>query len=360
MPDFASALYLGLRHASESLGPWAQLTAGKPAALAEPPAARHVAAGLAALTGVEGAVLARSTLHAFFDLFGALGREPGRILVDEGAYPIARWGAERAACRGVPLSAFRHHDADALRRLLDAGPDRPGRPWIVTDGFCVGCGRLAPLADYAALARRHGGRLVVDDTQALGILGADPHPGAPYGRGGGGSLRAGGVAGPEILLVASLAKGFGAPLAVVGGPRRVIERFSAGSETRVHGSPASQADLLASERALSINATSGEMLRLRLAALVARFRRGVLRLGLTPGPSSFPVQRVGGLPEQGAAALHDRLEALGVRCVLHRPVCARQARVAFLLTARHAPAEIDEAIRAIDRALRGSGVAQRG
>jgi len=39
--DFTSALYLGLRHPSGSLRPWARFTLGVPAALAAPPEAEQ-------------------------------------------------------------------------------------------------------------------------------------------------------------------------------------------------------------------------------------------------------------------------------------------------------------------------------
>jgi 8-amino-7-oxononanoate synthase len=74
--NFTSALYLGLRHPSWSLRPWAQLTTGAPAALAPPPGARMVADMLAALQGCERAALAPSTLHLFWDLFGMVGSRP--------------------------------------------------------------------------------------------------------------------------------------------------------------------------------------------------------------------------------------------------------------------------------------------
>src|SRR5580765_1180101 len=66
------------------------------------------------------------------------------------------------------------------------------------------------------------------------------------------------------------------------GAAAAIDRFEAASETRVHTSPPSMADLHAAERALRINRDSGEKRRRRLAALVARFRHALGRLGLTP------------------------------------------------------------------------------
>src|SRR5215470_5323528 len=127
--DFTSALYLGLRHASVSLRPWAQLTGGVPYALGTPPLARIVAQQLAGLIGTERATLARSTLHAFWDLFVILA-DGAPIYVDASAYPIAQWGIERAAGRGVPAHRFARHDPDDLRRRLRATLHARSRPIV--------------------------------------------------------------------------------------------------------------------------------------------------------------------------------------------------------------------------------------
>src|SRR5207244_3612424 len=156
------------------------------------------------------ALLAPSTLHLFFDVFGALcsGQEDGAgllLLWDEGSYPVARWALERAAARGVPARGFAHHQPAALQRRLQAAPGR--RALVLTDGFCAGCGRAAPLTRYLELLRPCRGLLVLDDTQALGVWGT-PCAGSTYGAGGGGSLRHAGVGGPQVLWCASLAKAF--------------------------------------------------------------------------------------------------------------------------------------------------------
>ena len=62
-------------------------------------------------------------------------------------------------------------------------------PVVVADGICAACGRIVPTDDYFSSVSLVGGLLVMDDTQALGLLGARPDKGAPLGHGGGGSLR---------------------------------------------------------------------------------------------------------------------------------------------------------------------------
>jgi 8-amino-7-oxononanoate synthase len=349
--DFTSSLYLGMRHPSRALAPWEWLTTGVPAALREPPPAARVAAGLAELERCERAILARSTLHAFVDTFETLVRPGAGVLVDAGAYPIARWGIERVAGRGQPVATFAHHDPGALERALDHPAMRSRRSLVVSDGFCPGCGGAAPLAAYLALAERRGGLLIVDDTQALGVLGREPGPGDPYGHGGGGTLAWSGLGGPSVLVVGSLAKGFGVPIAVLAGPAGVIGRIEAQGPTRSHASPPSAADLHAAAHALALNARDGRRRRRRLAQLVLRLRRRLGAHGIGLVGSRFPVQSLPALPDPAAAGVHDRLLAAGVRTVLQRPRCAPGATVTLLVNAGHRRRDVDRAADALAAAL---------
>lgn len=351
MLDFTSALYLRMRHPSRSLPPWESLTTGRPALLGEAPGAGDVADALAALAGCEAGVLLPSTLHLFWDLFGVLTEERVAIHLDEGAYAVARWGGERAAARGVPVRRFRHHDPDALLDSVRRGGGRNLRPVVVTDGFCTGCGRSAPLAEYLAVVRRGGGLLVLDDTQALGILGRSPGKETPFGTGGGGSLRHLGLGGADILWGASLAKGFGVPVAVLAGSARRVRRFAHQSETRTHCSPPSAAAVRAAASALEINATSGEALRFLLAQRVARFRSRGRGKGISTGGGLFPVQTVQLGARIDPAVLHRRLLRAGVRSVLLRG--DGRGVPGFLMTAGHSPAEIDRGVE-----LLAAGIAE--
>lgn len=348
MLDFTSALYLGLRHPSPSLRPWSGLTTGKPAVLEQAAGSAVIAARFAALAGCERATPVTSTLHLFWDLFGVLGREPVRIYMDAGTYAIARWGVERAAARGVPVRRFPHHDAAALRRMIEEdGPAR--RPIVVADGFCPTCSAAVPAAEYLRCVDQRGGYLVFDDTQALGVLGEQDS--SPYGRGGGGSMRWQGIASPHVIVGSSLAKGFGTPMALLAGSASIIRRFEEHSETRIHCSPPSLAALHAAEHALAVNRAHGDRLRQRLAQLVRQFRAGLRALGLGAEGRLFPVQ-VLRAADVAAETLHERLLRLGIRTIVIRRCRDIGTRVAFLISAMHRSSDIDQAIDAIGRAMR--------
>lgn len=347
MADFTDALYLGLRHASATLPGWQSLTLGRPAALAEPRGALAVAAGLAQLQGTAAATLLPSTLHLFWDLLRQLAQHTRTaLLLDAGAYPILHWAAEGAAAVGAQVRRFAHHDAAALAPLAEQARRAGLRPLIVCDGFCTGCNRAAPLTAYARVAAASGATLVIDDTQALGVLGHAPSASCPYGHGGGGSLRWHGLGGAQVLVGASLAKGFGAPLAALSGDAASIERFVADSRTRLHCSPPSIASLQAAQAALAANASAGERWRARLLRLVQRLRATVARAGLDAvgGMLPFPVQSFVSRHAPGAAALTrlwQRLQAGGVRALLTRGCQGLAPRLSFIVTTRHSRAQID-------------------
>jgi len=346
MIDFASSLYLGFRHPYWELEPWSQLTTGTPATLGLPGPAHMVAGGLADLVGCEEATLARSTVHAFIDLIPMLAGPGSAIFVDAGTYPIGRWGVERAVGRGVPARSFAHHDAAALRASMRDRGVAGRRPLVLTDGVCPGCGDLAPLDAYLEAAQAAGGLLVIDDTQALGVLGSDPSAAAPYGRGGGGSVPRAGLRSPRVVVVASLAKGLGAPVAVVAANRRLVRLFEDSSQTRAHCSPPSAADLHAAAAALGANRHHGDGLRRTLWLRVQRFRRLIAGAGLRTLDSSFPVQAVF-LAGAEATRLHRRLLGHGIRTVLQARGCRAEAAVVFVITAAHTPRDIDRAAAAL-------------
>ena len=358
MLDFSSALYLGLRHPSASLAPWSELTTGRPAALGVAPEAARAAEALAALVGCERASLSPSTLHLFWDLFGVLAARPLEIFRDAGVYAVGGWGIERASALGARVRALPHYDAAALGATLARRAPGAAPPVVVADGYCTDCGRPAPLAGYVAAVLPHGGLVVVDDTQMLGIMGAGASRAAPFGEGGGGSLSYHGLRDSEgVLLVSSLAKGFGVPLAALAGSRAAVRAFEIASETRVYTSPPSTAVLRAAERALGDSRLGGEALRRRLAENVARFRDGLWRHGLATTGGPFPVQSIAGFAGAAARAVHARLHGLGVRAVLTRGACLAGPRVVFVITATHDARAIERAARALCQAAAELGLA---
>lgn len=350
MTDFTSSLYLSMRHASTELPGWPALTTGRPAVLEPPPGAVVTAARLAALTGAEDAVLARSTLHGLTDCLDVLGGPDAGLAVDVGVYPVAQWAVQRASARHTPVVWVGHHEitdlAAAVRRLARRGL----RPVVVADGVCTGCGRAYPLALAAAVVQRLGGTLLLDDTQGLGVLGDSPDRAHPYGYGGGGSVRHAGVAHAGIVTVSSLAKAFGAPVACTAGPASVLARVRVAGSA-VHSSPPSAADIAAAGNALDRNAEVGDALRALLADRVRALRHHAAKRGLPLVGGLFPVQNTPAVSVATGRRLLGQLEAAGVHAVLRR-ACGGGSAIVLVLTVAHQPAEIERVANVLSAAWR--------
>lgn len=349
--DFTSALYLSMKHPAGRLPPWRSLTTGAPAALKEPPAARRAAKAVARLQGRGEGLLYPSTLHLFWDLFGVLSRQPIGVFLDRVAYPIAGWGVQWAARRGMPVQGFRHNDANGLADALRSNRMKRRRPIVISDGWCPQCGKAAPLREYLDILRPYNGLLLLDDTQALGILGQHPGADMPYGYGGGGLLPWLGVRDDNVLVGSSMAKAYGVPVAVLSGPPRLINRIKASSLTRVHCSPPSMAVVSAALRALKLNRQEGEGRRQALLQRVAQFKAGLLTAGIETTPGLFPVQRLTAVQDETAKALHARLRREGIQTVLTAGHHG-QAQVTFLLRANQREEEIAGAVMEIVKILR--------
>jgi 8-amino-7-oxononanoate synthase len=351
MLDFTSALYLGMRHPSGALPPWPRFTTGKPAALESPPSTESVARSVAELQGCERVGLFPSTLHLFFDLFEVLRREGVRLYVDEGAYPIARWGAERAAAHGVLLRKIPHYDPIAAQAMIDKDHRSGLRPVILADGFCPDRGLAAPLKQFLNCVIPDSGYVVLDDTQALGIFGEAPDQANPYGRGGGGSLRLHNIRSPAVIVGSSLAKGFGAPLAVLGGNAQLMRQFMRRSRTRVHCSPPSIAALHAAEHALALNRKRGDAIRRRLAELVARFREQLYKMGISVAGGRFPMQTPVLDPHFRVAQVHRVLREAGVQALLVPNRGTPGAKLLFVINASHSFDDVDQAAKTLNATL---------
>lgn len=329
MIDFTSARFLGVTRRTPSRPP----NLGKPATLAEPPGAARLARFVADSQGAEDALVARSALHALQDALAATASDMP-VLLDEHCYPIARWAA-RAVCEGGTMHDYRHHDYLHVDRLLN----RLGRPAVVvTDAWCAGCLRPAPLAGLLAAATAHRGLLVVDDSLAFGVLGP----------GGAGTPRWCGVSHARLLWVASAGKAYGTPLALITGPAEQIERIRRYGPHRVHSSPAATGDIAELTEAIVDQRTPMRRHRALANARHLRLRASSLRVRTLGAP--LPVVGFVLEPSEAPRAMHS-LRRQGVVALPLRSECLRLPKIALCVRADHTAADLDTAAAAMADAL---------
>jgi 8-amino-7-oxononanoate synthase len=103
---------------------------------------------------------------------GAIG-----TLLDPGDTVVCDTGDHASILDAVSLSRarvrpFRHNRLDKLESMLSRAESDGGGVLVVVDGVFSMEGDLAQLPDIAALCRRHGARLMVDEAHGVGVLGA--------------------------------------------------------------------------------------------------------------------------------------------------------------------------------------------
>ena len=234
MLDFTSALYLGLRHPSSGRSaPGTALTLGRPAALGEPPGA---AASRRSSRGLQGCEQTRSccrqrcicsaTCSACSPASGWSSCAMPRCIRSR----AGGWNRPpQSVCRPTvfPTTMRQRSRAWCAVRRGRSG-DRSSSPMVTARAAAtwrrfraMRNSRSAAAATWCSTIRRRWAcsamRRIVPN---------------PYGNGGGGALRWHGVSGPHIIVGSSLAKGFGAPLAVLAGSGELIDRFRAPQRER--------------------------------------------------------------------------------------------------------------------------------
>ena len=332
--DFTSALFLGQHHPSAGFRPWTDFTTGVPAALRELPEAGLLAASVSTRQQAEAGLVARSALHGLMDVLQALPRPGDLVLVDEGAYPLAQWACRAAEARGVRVVTYPHFRPPAVVRHSTT--------WVVTDGWCQGCSRPAPLGALQALVGKTG-RVIVDDSLAFGVLGRRSAE-STFGDGTG-TARWLGLEHGNLLWLGSLAKAYGTPVTVITGDVGTIGRLTRHGGNRLHSSPPSAADLGAGLSALRNPRLP--RLRARLYRLTHWLRQAFRDLGLPPLGLPFPIVGTPVNSLQLARRWRSGLAERGVQTLVQLPRCRPGALLSAVVRADHTQADLDGLVRAL-------------
>jgi len=289
---------------------------------------------LAAWTGRERALLFSTGYMANLGVLQALLARGDLCLEDKLNHACLLDGARLS---GAELKRYPHADvAAAARQFAHRGE---AAALLATDGVFSMDGDVAPLRELAALCAREQASLMVDDAHGLGVCGPD----------GAGSVAAAGLGQREVpVLMATLGKALGCAGAFVAGSAALVEGLLQLARPYIYTTAMPPAVAAATLVAVRL-AQAESWRREKLAAHIARFRRGASELGLSLLPSASAIQplMLGDADAALAAAAHLERHGLWVGAIRPPTVPAGQARLRITLSAAHEDAHVDRLLAAL-------------
>ncbi|MGD0721986.1 MAG: glycine C-acetyltransferase [Roseiarcus sp.] len=306
----------------------------------------HVAleARLAAFLRMEDAILFSSCFDANGGVFEALLGPEDAVISDALNHASIIDGIR--LCKARRLRYANNDMAELEARLVEASGARARL--VVTDGVFSMDGIIANLAAICDLAQRHDALVMVDDSHAVGFIGA---------RGAGTPERCG-VEGRVHLVSGTFGKALGgASGGYIAGPRPFVDLLRQRARPYLFSNALAPAITAATMEALDLIA-EGADLRAALARNAAYFRAGLAAAGFTLTPGEHPIIPVMIGEAAAAARLAAALQAQGVYVTAFSyPVVPQgKARIRTQMNAAHSLADLDRAIAAFAAAGRGTGV----
>jgi 8-amino-7-oxononanoate synthase len=290
---------------------------------------------LAVWTGRERALLFSTGYMANLGVLQALLTSGDICVQDKLNHACLLDGAKLSSAE---LKRYPHADVAAAARQLASRPDAAAL--LATDGVFSMDGDVAPLGELAALCANERATLMVDDAHGLGVLGQH----------GAGSISAANLGQHEVpLLMATLGKALGCAGAFVAGPAALIEGLIQFARPYIYTTAMPPALAAAALEAVQLAQAEGWR-RQKLAALIARFRRGATELGLPLATSTSAIQPLLLGSADAALAAAQALERQGFLVSAIRPptVPAGQARLRITLSAAHEDAHVDRLLAALE------------
>ena len=299
---------------------------------------------VAEFLGVEDAILYSSCFDANGGLFEALLTEEDAVISDELNHASIIDGIR--LCKARRLRYKNSDMADLEAKLREAAEAR--FRLVATDGVFSMDGTIADLAGICDLAEKHGALVMVDDSHAVGVLGAN----------GRGTHEHRGVTGRVDILTGTFGKALGgASGGYAAGRKEIVETLRQRSRPYLFSNTLAPVVAAASLKALELVASRPD-LRARLTRHTGRFREGMAREGFRVPPGEHPIVPVMLGDAHLAARLAERMLAEGVYVIgFSYPVVAKDAaRARVQLSAALEDADIDLALEKFAKVGRELGV----
>jgi 8-amino-7-oxononanoate synthase len=294
----------------------------------------HKEAALVFTTGYQAGLGALATLigrgeHLFMDKFNHAS------LVDG-----ARLGFGE-------VHRYRHGDFAALDRELSRLP-AGSNALVATDGVFSMEGSIVDLPSLAAVTKKHGVPLLVDDAHAIGVLGDN----------GAGTARHFGLDDEVDLILATFSKSLASVGGVIAGPQTVIHWLRHHSRALIFTASMPPSSVAGALAALDIIQSEPER-RDRLWANTRRVSEALKGMGYDIGESNTPIIPVivGDIMRAGYfwRALMD--DGVFTHPIVPPAVAPNSCRIRISMSAEHTDEQIDRVLGAFERAARAVLVA---
>ncbi|MGA7912409.1 MAG: glycine C-acetyltransferase [Candidatus Dormiibacterota bacterium] len=295
---------------------------------------KELEAALTEFLGTEDTILYSSCFDANGGIFEALLDERDAVISDALNHASIIDGIRLCKARRL---RYANRDMEDLEKQLRDSADARFR-LVVTDGVFSMDGYLAPLPEICALAERHDALVMVDDSHAVGFMGAE----------GRGTHEHHGVMGRIDAITGTLGKALGgASGGYVSGRKELVAMLRQRSRPYLFSNSVAPPIAAASLKVLELLRSAGD-LRQRLAENTAFFRGRMTETGFDILPGEHPIVPV----MVGDAALATRMAGImlekGVYVVgFSFPVVPQgKARIRTQVSAAHSRDDLERAVQA--------------
>jgi glycine C-acetyltransferase len=307
---------------------------------------RELEGRIAKFLGTEDAILYGSCFDANGGLFETLLGEEDAVISDALNHASIIDGVRLSKAKRY---RYDNNDMKSLEAQLQAAAAEGARfKLVATDGVFSMDGIVANLQGVCDLAQKHGAMVMVDDSHAVGFVGAT----------GRGTPEHCGVMGRVHIITGTLGKALGgASGGYTAASKEVVAWLRNRSRPYLFSNTLMPAIAHASLKVLDL-LEEGDELRARLARNAAHFRREMTKLGFKLAGAGHPIIPVMLGDASLAQRMASRLLAEGIYVVgFSFPVVPRgQARIRTQMSAAHEPEHIERAVAAFATAGRELGV----
>jgi glycine C-acetyltransferase len=349
--NFCANNYLGLadderviRAAVEALERWGYGMASVRFICGTQEVHRRLEERISAFLETEDTILYSSCFDANTGLFETILDEQDAVISDALNHASVIDGVR--LCKAARYRYANNDMADLDKQLRSAGDAR--YRLIATDGVFSMDGVIADLASICDLAEQYGALVMVDDSHAVGLVGAR----------GRGSPEATGTTNRVDIVTGTLGKALGgASGGYTSGRAEIVAWLRQRSRPYLFSNSLAPVIAATSLTVLGI-LDSADDLRRRLVANSERFRTEMTRAGFTLAGNGHPIIPVMLGDARLATEMAGRMLAMGVYVIgFSFPVVPEgQARIRTQMSAGHEPEHVDRAIDAFVAVGRDLGV----